>query len=162
MRNYKPAVKIFRQHSMPDWLSMTRSPKCTWRDKGILLEAIDRYWLGECKGLPAEAGELAKTIGCKKKEAESMLEHSTGYELIEGKIHWEDIDKFYERAIETRTKSQRAGLASAKSRVNKSSPNNNALGQQTFNQSLISNQEPKNISTGFGESPFKSSNKIFE
>jgi hypothetical protein len=154
MRNYKPTVKIFRQHPMNDWLSMIRSPKCSWQDRGILLEAIDLYWVGECKGLPSDADELAKMIGCKKKEAESMLEHSTGYEVIEGRIHWEDIDKLYQRAIETRTKSQRAGFASAKSRVNKSSPNNNALGQQTFNQSVISNQESKNISTGGGGESF--------
>ena len=162
MRDYTPKVNIFRQYSMNDWLAMTRSPQCTFTDRGVLHAAHELYWLDQCKGLPSDVGELAKTIGCKKTEAESMLAHTTGYEVIDDKIHWEVIERLYQRAIAMRTKNQAAGRASAKSRANKTSQNNHALGQRTFNQSLTSNQESKNISTGLGESPFKSSKEISE
>ena len=162
MRDYNPKVNIFRQHPLNDWLAMTRSPQCTFCDKGVLIDALDFYWQGQCEGLPAHAEEFAKTIGCKKTEAESMLAHTTGYEVIDDKIHWEVIERLYQRAIEMRIKNQAAGRASAKSRANKMSQHNHALGQRTFNQSIINNQESKNVSTGCGESSFKSSKEILE
>lgn len=42
---------------------MTRSPQCTFNDKGMLIDALDLYWLGSCHGLSAEPSELAKTLG---------------------------------------------------------------------------------------------------
>ena len=29
-----------------------------------------------------------------------MLEHTTGHEIIDGKIHWETIEEAYEKALE--------------------------------------------------------------
>jgi len=104
---------------MNDWLAMTRSPRCSFRDKGVLIDAHDLYWQCQCAGLPSDVQELAKVIGCKKAEAQSMLDHTTGYEIIEDKIHWESLDKSYSRAKRLQEKGQAGGRASAKARADK-------------------------------------------
>ena len=101
---------------MNDWLAMTRSPRCSFRDKGVLIDALDLYWQGQCAGLPSDVQELAKVIGCKKAEAQSMLANTTGYEIIEGKLHWESVEKSFLRAKRLQEKGQAGGRASAKAR----------------------------------------------
>ncbi|MDA9191324.1 hypothetical protein N9O71_01845, partial [bacterium] len=56
---------------------------------------------------------------CKKAEAQSMLDHTIGYEVIDGKLHWESVDKLYALAKERQEKAKAAGRASAKARADK-------------------------------------------
>ena len=165
MSRYTSTVTIFRVHHMNDWLSMTRSPRCTFTDRGVLIEALDLYWLGDCAGLPAGAKELADEIGCTTNDAKSMLAHTTGYEIIEGKIHWETIEIAYEKAIKRRKQNQANGIASGLSRANERSPKV----QPTDNQPITISQDPVatsqnslGVSTGGGDNTFEISRRILE
>jgi len=117
MTDYKPTITQFRKHHMNDRLSMVRSPRCTFADRGVLLSAIDEYWRNECQGLPSDPAKLADEIGCSREEARSMLENTSGYQIIENKIHWQTIEEAYRRALQTRTKNIANGTASAASRA---------------------------------------------
>ena len=48
-----------------------------------------------------------------------MLDHTTGYEIIEDKIYWESLDKSYSRAKRLQEKGQAGGRASAKARADR-------------------------------------------
>ena len=144
---------------------MTRSPRCTFADRGVLVEALDLYWRGGCQGLPADATELGNEIGCTTEEAKSMLDHTTGYEIIDGKIHWETIEIAYQKALSTRIKNKANGVASGLSRANGRSP----TAQPTINQPVAINHEPvptsqnpADVSTGGGDNPFKITRRVLE
>lgn len=119
MRNYTPTINLFRQHNINDWLAMTRSPRCGFPEKGVLTDAHDLFWLGGCTGLPSDPSELAKVIGCTKKNALAMLDHTTGYEIIDGLIYWQTLERAHVRAKSLQEKARSAGLASAKVRAEK-------------------------------------------
>ena len=119
MRNYTPRLHLFRQHNINDWLAMTRSPRCGWPEQGLLTTAHDLFWVGGCAGLPADPSELAKVIGCTKRNAFAMLDHTTGYEIIDGRIYWQTLERAYERAKSMQKRGQAGGLASARARADK-------------------------------------------
>ena len=98
---------------------MTRSHSCGFTIKGVLTDAHDLFWLGGCSGLPSDPIELAKAIGCTKRHALAMLDHTTGYEIIDGLIYWQTLERAYERAKSLQEKARSAGLASAKARAEK-------------------------------------------
>lgn len=144
---------------------MTRSPRCTFADRGVLVEVLDLYWRGGCGGLPAEATELADEIGCTTDEAKSMLAHTTGYEIIQGKIHWETIEIAHEKAMTTRIKNKANGVASGLSRANGRSPTVKPTTNQPVaisHEPVATSQDPTGVSTGGGDNPFKITRRVLE
>ena len=98
---------------------MTRSQSCGFTLKGVLTDAHDLFWLGGCSGLPSDPIELAKAIGCTKRHALAMLDQTTGYEIIDGRIYWQSLERAYERAKSMQRRGQAGGRASAKARADK-------------------------------------------
>ncbi len=75
----------------------------------MLIDALDLYWLGSCHGLPAEPSELAKMLGSTVEEAISLLEHTSGYEVIDGRIHWEKENDRFNDAMKRRQENSKNG-----------------------------------------------------
>ena len=69
--------------------------------------------------MPSDPIELAKAIGCTKRNALAMLDHTTGYEIIDGLIYWQTLERAYMRAKSIQKRGQAGGLASAKARADK-------------------------------------------
>ena len=85
----------YRVHDLDDWLVMTSSEECTFSDQGILAKALELYWLGSCNGLPSDLSDLARMLGSSVEEATSLLQHTSGHEIIDGRIHWaKERDRF--------------------------------------------------------------------
>lgn len=166
MSKYTPTIDLFRLHHFGDWLMMTRSPQCTFNDKGMLIDALDLYWLGSCHGLPAEPSELAKMLGSTVEEAISLLEHTSGYEVIDGRIHWEKENDRFNDAMKRRQENSKNGKKGGRApRGSDRLPNaNQPLSQPvTINQEpLTITQEPECVSTVEEVIPFKAAKQVLE
>ena len=159
MSKYTPTMELWRRHHFGDWLMMTRSPQCTSTDKGLLIDALDLYWLGLCQGLPAEPSELAKALGSSTAEASSMLEHTSGYEVIDGRIHWEKENVRFDSALKQRVNNSKNGKKGGSvARRNNCLPNAN----QAVSQPVTINQEPECVSTVGEAIPFKATKQVRE
>lgn len=99
MRKYIPHVRLYRRFNFGDWLRDTNHPDCTLQDQGVLLRAHNAYWADECRGLPADAKQLARRLGINASQAKSMLAHVRGFHYEEDKLHFESVRINYESAL---------------------------------------------------------------